>query len=371
MKVGKVVVAVLVVLLVLAGCGSVAPTPKIVTVEKTVIVEKIVTPTPAPTNPPATKMDVQLGWLYNDEFTAFAVAEEKGYYREKGLNPHFFEGGGSTSSDPIRAINGFSSKQKIGVPAAMSLVLAAKAEGLDVVAVAALTQFEPSGFIYLIGRSDVAEKGPCDFKGKTVSMQSEASWYASALGAACYDGALVPGDGEGSTFKLIPAGWTPDCLLSGQCDFYCGWATNQIFALEQQGFVQGKDFGMFLTSDYLPFYYADVVVTTSAYIKEHPEVVKAFVEASMEGLQYTIDHPQEAAQIVSAIPGVDLAHANWRIPIQNGLALSEDTKKNGLGYLDVAKVQQMIDFLFKNGQITASFKAEEVIDNSFLPGPSK
>jgi hypothetical protein len=49
--------------------------------------------------------------------------------------------------------------------------------------------------------------------------------------------------------------------------------------------------------------------------------------------------------------------------------VSEDTAKFGVGYLNPAKVQAMIDFLFENGQISKSFKAEEVINNSFLPGP--
>jgi len=34
--------------------------------------------------------------------------------------------------------------------------------------------------------------------------------------------------------------------------------------------------------------------------------------------------------------------------------------------IDPAKVQAMIDFMYQNGNITKSFKAEELIDNSFI-----
>jgi NitT/TauT family transport system substrate-binding protein len=196
-------------------------------------------------------------------------------------------------------------------------------------------------------------------------MQTEASWYVEALGKECSEGPLVPG----VDFTVIPAGWTPDCLFSGQCDFYCGWKTNQVYMLDQQGLVAGNDNEFFLASDFLPFYFGDVIVTTKAYIEAQPEIVTAFVRGSMEGLQYTLDHPDEAVTVASAVPGVDPAHAAWRIPLQNTLVTNADTAAHGIGYMDPAKVQAMIDFLYQNGQLSKSFSADEVINNSFLPGP--
>ncbi|OGM17190.1 hypothetical protein A2V56_05105, partial [Candidatus Woesebacteria bacterium RBG_19FT_COMBO_42_9] len=253
---------------------------------------------------------------------------------------------------------------RIGVPAALSLVLKAYAQGIDVVAIAAISQYEPGGFIGLMKDGKRAQS-PCDFAGRVVAMQTEAQWYVDALGAVCDKGTLV----SSTDFTVIPAGWTPDCLLSGQCDYYCGWSTNQPFMLEQQGLKEGTDYEMFLASDFLPFYYSDVIVTTKAYIAAHPEIVKAFVEASMQGLKYTLDNPEESITITSMVPGVAPEHAAWRIPAQNKIATSPDTQVHGVGYMSLEKVQEMIDFLYKYGQIPASFKAEEVIDNSFLPSP--
>lgn len=126
---------------------------------------------------------------------------------------------------------------------------------------------------------------------------------------------------------------------------------------------------MFLTTEYLPFYYADVIVTTRAFAEENPDAVRRFVRASLRGLDYVIDNPEEAVEITSAIEGVSREHAEWRIPVQNTLSVSAETEVHGLGYMDLEKVQAMIDFLYEYGQIERSFDASEVIDNSFLPGP--
>lgn len=351
----------------LVGCAPKAtppiptsvPTPALTATP--VVVVKLITPIPVPT-PKLTPLLVPLGWLNNDEFVALQVAQKNGYFAAVGLDPTLASGGGSTGFNPILAVNGFDDSVRIGVPAALSLVLSAKAEGTDVIAICALLQKEPSGFLTLIKDGRRAQS-PCNFAGKIVSMQTDGFWYVDLLGAVCKNGPLT----SGKDFTVIPAGWTPDCLTSSQCDYYCAWSTNQPFAFSQQGLVEGKDYEMFLTADFLPFYYADVIVTTRAYADKNPEIVRAFVAAAVKGMQYTIDYPTEAADIAASIPGVNREHAIWRIPAQNKLMVSPDTETHGLGYMDLNKVQTMIDFLAANGQIKKAFKAEEVIDNSFLP----
>lgn len=342
------------------------PIPTPVVIRETVVVE--VTPVPPePTPRRLSSFIVPLCWLFNDEFVAPAAAIELGYYEEAGFpSVTLVSGGGSTGFDPVYAINGFDSNVRIGIQASMAEVIRAYAEGMDVVAIGALLQNEPCGFLTLI-TEDRRAQGPCDFQGRIVSMQTEAQWYVDALGTLC-----PPDEGgpftAGVDFTVIPAGWTPDCLLAGQCDYYCAWATNQPFMLAQQGMVEGEDYEMFLVSSYLPFYYGDVLVTTRAYIEQNPETVENFVGATIKGLQFVLENPDEGVAIASRIEGVDPDHAEWRIPIQNELVISEDTEVHGLGWMNIEKVQEMIDFLYENSQISVTFNAEEIIDNSFLPG---
>src|SRR4030042_5472862 len=147
-------------LMLLAGCAK--PTPQVI--ERTVVI----TATPVPTTIPEklTTVNIPLGWFNNDEFVALQVAQSKGFYQKSGLNVNLISGGGSTGFDPLIAINGFDDAIRIGVPAAMSLVLKAYDQGVDVVALAALTQYEPGGFIALTANG-VHARTPCDFRGRT------------------------------------------------------------------------------------------------------------------------------------------------------------------------------------------------------------
>lgn len=364
-------------LLCTAACA--APAPVVVEVVKEVpvervvvkevpvekIVEKVVIATPEPKKPAIQAFVVPLCWLYNDEFVVPASAIEKGWYAEAGFPlVTLVSGGGSTGFDPVVAINGFDDRVRIGIQASMAEVIKAHAEGIDVVAVGALLQDEPCSFMTLI-TEDRRAQSPCDFEGRVVAMQSEAQWYVDLLGKLCLEKPLVLGE----DFTWIPAGWTPDCLTAEQCDFYCCWATNQPFMLAQQGMVEGVDYEMFLVAEFLPFYYGDVIVTTRDYLERHPEKVEAFVQATMKAAQHVLDNPDEAIEIAGRIEGVNPAHAEWRIPIQNRLVTSEDTEVHGIGWMNPEKVQEMIDFLYENGQIDHAFDAKEVVDNSFLPGP--
>ncbi len=330
-----------------------------------IILIAILAPLGATAQKDTTKLIVPLGWLNNDEFVALQAAGELGYYKEEGIQITLVSGGGSTGFDPIIAVNGFDPSIRFGVPAALSQVITARSKGIDVVAIAALQQYEPSGFLTLITDERRAQS-PCDFAGRVVAMQPDSTWYVDALGAMCPEekgGPLVSGD----DFTVIPAGWSPDCLLTGDCDFYCGWITNQPFVFAEMGMVEGVDYEMFLTSDFLPFYYTDVIITTRAFADENPDLVRKFVSASMRGLNYTINNPEEAIAITASVPGVALEHATWRIPIQNQLAVSPETDEFGLGYMDPGKVQAMIDILYELGQIDVQLNASDVIDNSFLP----
>ncbi|NJN76215.1 MAG: diguanylate cyclase [Synechococcaceae cyanobacterium RL_1_2] len=45
-------------------------------------------------------------------------------------------------------------------------------------------------------------------------------------------------------------------------------------------------------------FYGDILFSTEAYIKENPRQVRAFVEATQEGWQYALDHPEEIIQVI-------------------------------------------------------------------------
>lgn len=78
---------------------------------------------------------------------------------------------------------------------------------------------------------------------------------------------------------------------------------------------------MLYLKDYAPEldYYTPVLATSESQIAKNPELVKAFMKATTKGYQYAIDHPEEAAAILTkAVPDLDaelvLASQKWLSP---------------------------------------------------------
>ena len=73
-----------------------------------------------------------------------------------------------------------------------------------------------------------------------------------------------------------------------------------------QARAQRDDINVMLLSDYGIDIYSNVVFTTEKMIAEKPAVVETFVRALSQGLQWSIDHPQDAAKQVVADYGATM-----------------------------------------------------------------
>jgi ABC-type nitrate/sulfonate/bicarbonate transport system substrate-binding protein len=62
--------------------------------------------------------------------------------------------------------------------------------------------------------------------------------------------------------------------------------------------VAGHDVTTIFPSDYGVGGYEGLVLAGKRTIKEHPDVVRRFVQASQKGWRYAVEHPDEAAQIL-------------------------------------------------------------------------
>ena len=79
-----------------------------------------------------------------------------------------------------------------------------------------------------------------------------------------------------------------------------------------------------------------------------PDVVKRFVRASLKGWKFTIANPDKAAAdqikyVATLKPEVIVAE----IKVVTDLAVTDETKKNGLGWFDPAKMKANVDFVEK------------------------
>ena len=87
--------------------------------------------------------------------------------------------------------------------------------------------------------------------------------------------------------------------------------------------LRGKDINMVYLTDYSEKldYYTPVLATNEEMIENDPETIKAFLKATSKGYQFTIDKPDQAADIlIEAAP--DLRSRVSEERVRNGYPLA-------------------------------------------------
>ncbi len=219
----------------------------------------------------ATKMRVQLGWIGNVQYGEQYIALEDGLFEKHGLDVAISPGGPNAPNALTAVAAG---NADIGYTGWLPF-LDAVAKGNDFVLIAAQMQISPLGILSL---KDKPILKPQDLV--TAKMLAQGPNEKTAI-EATLSLAGLPRD----QWTQVPAGFSPEPLLSKAGDGYTGFATNQVITLEQMGLVKDKDF-YFRSFDDLGFKgYAGIAFTSRKYLNEHRDRVVAYLEAIIEAWQ--------------------------------------------------------------------------------------
>lgn len=221
---------------------------------------------------------LQLKWKHQFQFAGYYAAIAQGFYREAGLVVTLREP--EVGQETATAV--LEGKAEFGV-AASDLVLKAD-QGQPVVALAAILQHSPLVFVM---RADTGGSSVHDLAGRPLMLEEHAEELIAYL--------LFEGISR-DELELMPHTFSPEPLLNGEVAAMSGYATDEVYLLEQAGI------------DYLTFtprsggidFYGDVLFTTAAEIEDHPERVEKFREASLRGWRYALDHVDEMVELIYA-----------------------------------------------------------------------
>jgi NitT/TauT family transport system substrate-binding protein len=154
-------------------------------------------------------------------------------------------------------------------------------------------------------------------------------------------------------------------LLADEIDSFSASTDSDIPALEKLLKSQGKKpyFSSFADWGYdgLGF----LLIASNDRMAKNPEEVKAFAAAVVKGVQYSIAHPEEAAQImIKYSPTLDpeVTLEQWRQTVK---ALDTSyVKEHGLGVITNDRVQRSIDLTRE----AFKFEGQVSPDQVFTPG---
>ena len=101
------------------------------------------------------------------------------------------------------------------------------------------------------------------------------------------------------------------------------------------------------------------------YIKEKPTVTRDFVQATMEGLRFTLDHPKEAVGMLKKHqPQLDTDVALQEVEILRNISNAKNLKV--LGSMTKEKMAETQELMIKYMDLKNPVKVEDAFTNEFL-----
>src|SRR5579872_3369930 len=119
----------------------------------------------------ADKVDVQLDWVVRGNHAMFFVARDKGYFKDNGIEIGEIRKG-SGSPDTMRLVANGNAQFGFGD---LPTMVVARGQNVPVVALAAVNQRSPLGFITLASEKTI--KTPADIKGLNIGIHPAGSTY--------------------------------------------------------------------------------------------------------------------------------------------------------------------------------------------------
>jgi NitT/TauT family transport system substrate-binding protein len=315
-------------------------------------------PLAAPAAAQTTKLKLVLNWKYQGPQGMFFLADDKGYFKEEGLEVTLDQGNGSGAGVPLVA-NGTYDAAFGDVNALIELA----AKKPDDAPIAVYVMFNQPPFTVAV-KADSPIKSPKDFEGKT-------------LGGAANDGAL----------KLFPAlckltkidcakvnitnmqpNLREQMLMQGQVDGVFGYVNTIRFSAKLMGvddsqlrYINYGDYGMDL--------YSNAIIVSKKLVKENPKAVAGLVRAINRGL---IDSLKD---IDASVAAVAKREPLIKIPVEKDRFVATlqsemnhpEIAKIGLGNVDPERLKKSIDILVDASNLPRTPAVSEIFTPAFLP----
>ena len=276
----------------------------------------------------AEKMTVLLDWFINPDHAPLFVAQEKGFFKARGLDVEFVAP--SNPNDPPKLVAAGKADLAVSYQHQHQMQVA---EGLPLTRIATLVATPLNSLVVL---ADGPVKSIADLKGKTIG------YSVGGFETALLKVMLAQEGLELDNVKLVNVNFSlSPSLFTGQTDAVIGAFRN--FELNQMDIEKRPGRAFFVEEHGVPAY-DELILVANAQNTRNPKL-RRFVDALEEGAQYLINHPEES----------------WRLFVSNGRENRDDELnrrawKDTLprfalrhGALDKNRYTRFAEFLKKEG----------------------
>jgi len=299
-----------------------------------------------PVNEGLRTIRLPMGFIADPQYAPFYVAKELGYFADEGFDVEFDY---SPETDGMALVG--AGELPFAIVSGEQVILA-RAQELPVVYIFEWFQRFP---IAVISKAATGIEKPADLAGREVGLPG--FFGASYVG---YAGLLAANGLSQDDVIASDIGFTQvETLLSDQVEAVVGYANNEPLQLANLG----EEVNVIYVADSADLV-ANGIITNEETIAQQPELVEAFIRATLRGLKETIADPAAAFEISKKfVEGLDDSRLNvleasvelWQAETlgQSELSSWQETQQAliDIGFLDAPLAD--LEEIFSNDFVTA------------------
>jgi NitT/TauT family transport system substrate-binding protein len=302
-----------------------------------------------------TSITIRLDFIIGGNHAAWFVASEKGFYSKRGLNVTIQPGAGS--ADTIRTIA--SGAADVGF-ANVSTAIVARSRGAPIVSVAQLGYIA----VTILWREDTAIKQLKDLEGKSWAISpGQAQWFLLPALARINNIDFASIKVQETAPPLQPA-----ALVARKADFITMFRASNDEVAEMAAAKQGIRLNRIHMRDVGLDIYGSALVAKEEDIKRRPEIIRAYVEGTMEGLRYARDHQEETLRILLKVRP-ELDKELTRVQIKNGVEevyIPAESVASGYGYMKPDVMEKTVKITNEFFDVAGKIPATAIYTNQFI-----
>jgi len=302
------------------------------------------------------KVSLRLDFLPSGEYCGYYAAKEAGFWAKNGLDVEIRAGTGSLESCKLVALG----REDFAIADA-STMMKSRIDGMPLKMIGTHLARHP---VSLFAKTSTGVRTPKDLAGKSVAMAAVGS-PRSLLPPFLKMNGVDPTRIE---TRYMAPGALMAAFLEDKADALVSYLVPWKALLESRGFEEGKNLVIFRWMDhgFQNLAGAGFIVSEETLAKRK-DVVARFVPPIYQGVRQALERQAEAVGYVHKYfpernRQVDLKICSVSLDLQ----LSEEAKKNKLGWLAREKWEWTQNVWFDLGEIKKKLPVEEYFTNAFL-----
>jgi NitT/TauT family transport system substrate-binding protein len=299
-----------------------------------------------------------LDWRFEGPAAPYLVAIDKGYYKAEGINVSIDAGSGS-----VEGINRVASGAYDVGFCDINLLVKYRDNPRNLPVKMIMMVYDTPAFsIITLKKSGISK--PKDLEGKI-------------LGAPAGDGAwaqwpifVQANNIDASKVKVENIGFAvrEPMLAQGKVDAIAGFWFSSLMNLKANG-IPESEIVVLMMRDWGLDLYGNGIVANPDFIKFNPKAAAGFVRATIKGIQESVRDPEGAIESVmkrNPIAKREVELERLKLSLNKNF-VTPDVRKNGLGTVDMKRLERSIEQIGLTFQYTNKPKAADIFTTQFLP----